>query len=91
MGAYLEFDVPKDESRHQAVADFMKTVGPAHCVLTSGMGAATHCHPIDEMRHMMVSLRMNGLSEKDVDLMTKDTPAQLLSLDEESKPWRGYI
>jgi hypothetical protein len=91
LGAYLEFDVPKDESRHQAVADFMKQIGPTHCVLTSGMGAATHCHPIDEMRHMMVSLRMNGLSEKDVDLMTKDTPAKLLSLDEDPKPWRGYI
>ncbi len=91
MGAYLEFDVPKDESRHQAVAESMRQVGPAHCVLTSGMGAATHCHPIDEMRHMMVSLRMHGLSEAEVDLMTKVTPAQLLSLDEAPKPWRGYI
>jgi len=43
------------------------------------------------MRHMMVSLRMNGFSEKEVDLMTKTTPAKLLSLDEEPKPWRGYI
>jgi hypothetical protein len=91
MGAYLEYDIPKDESRHPAIAEFMRRIGPEHCVLTSGMGAETHCHPIDEMRHMMVSLRMNGLSEKEIDLMAKTTPAKLLSLDEEPKPWRGYI
>jgi hypothetical protein len=91
MGAYLEYDVPKDESKHKSIAEFMKEIGPEHCVLTSGMGAATHCHPIDEMRHMMMSLRMNGLSEREVDLMTKVTPAKLLCLDEEPKRWRGYI
>jgi hypothetical protein len=91
MGAVLEYDIPKDESRHKTIAEFAKTIGPEHCVLTSGMGAATHCHPIDEMRHMLFSLRMNGLSEKEVDLMAKITPAKLLGLDEEAKPWRGYI
>jgi hypothetical protein len=91
MGAILEYDVPKDESRHKAIAEFAKAIGPEHCVLTSGMGAATHCHPIDEMRHMLFSLRMSGLSEKEVDLMTKITPAKLLGLDEEPQPWRGYI
>jgi hypothetical protein len=40
---------------------------------------------------MLFSLRMNGLSEKEVDLMAKITPAKLLGLDEEPKPWRGYI
>jgi len=91
MGAYLEYDIPKDESRHPKIAEFMKAIGPERCVLTSGMGAATHCHPIDEMRHMMMSLRLAGLSEKEVDLMTKVTPAKLLELDEPQKPWRGYI
>ncbi len=91
IGAYLEYDIPKDESRHKTIAEFIKAIGPEHCVITSGMGAATHCHPIDEMRHMMMSLRLNGLSEEEVDLMTKKTPAKLLSLDETPKPWRGYI
>jgi len=91
MGAYLEYDIPKDESQHPRVAEYMRSIGPDRCVLVSGMGAATHCHPIDEMRHMMVSLRLAGLSEKEVDQMTKVTPAKLLELDEPPKPWRGYI
>jgi len=91
MGAYLEYDIPKDESRHKAIAEFIKSIGTEHCVITSGMGAATHCHPIDEMRHIMMSLRLNGLSQEEVDLMTKKTPAKLLSLDEPPKLWRGYI
>ena len=40
---------------------------------------------------MMVSLRLGGLSEKEVDQMTKVTPAKLLELDEPPKPWRGYV
>jgi len=91
MGAYLEYDIPKDESQHPKIAEFMKAIAPERCVLVSGMGAATHAHPIDEMRHMMMSLRLAGLSEKDVGLMTKVTPAKLLELDEPPKPWRGYI
>ncbi len=91
MGAYLEYDVPKDETRHKDIAEFVKAIGAEKCVITSGMGAATHCHPIDEMRHLMMSLRMNGVSEKEVDLMTKITPASLLDLDEAPRPFRGYI
>jgi hypothetical protein len=91
MGAYLEYDIPKDESQHPKIAEFMKAIGPERCVLVSGMGAATHSHPIDEMRHMMMSLRLAGLSEKEIDLMTKTTPEELLELDEPTKPWRGYI
>jgi hypothetical protein len=91
MGPYLEYDIPKDESRHKDIAEFVKAIGAKKCVITSGMGAATHCHPIDEMRHMMMSLRMNGISEKEVDLMTKITPAYLLGLDEAPRPFRGYI
>lgn len=90
-GAYLEFDVPKDETLHVKVAELIRKIGPEHCVITSGHGASTHAHPIDVLRHMMMSLRMHGFSEKEVDMMTKDTPAQLLSLDEDTKPWRGYI
>jgi hypothetical protein len=91
LGAYLEYDIPKDESKHKNIAEFVNTIGAQKCVITSGMGAATHCHPIDEMRHMMMSLRMNGISEKDVNLMTKITPAALLGLDEAPRPFRGYI
>jgi hypothetical protein len=91
MGAYLEYDIPKDESRHRDIAEYIKAIGAHRCVITSGMGAATHCHPIDEMRHMMMSLRLAGIPEKDVDMMTKITPAKLLELDEAPKPWRGYI
>lgn len=91
MDAYMEYDIPKDESRHPKIADMIKAVGASRCVITSGMGAATHCHPIDEMRHIMMSLRLQGISEKDIDLMTKITPAKLLALDEPPKPWRGYI
>ena len=91
MGAYLEYDIPKDESRHIQIAEFIKAIGAEYCVITSGMGATTHCHPIDEMRHMMMSLRLAGIPMKDIDLMTKITPAKLLELDEPPKPWRGYI
>jgi len=54
-------------------------------------GSCDHCHPIDEMRHMMIFLRLVGLSEKDVDLMIEVTPAKLLERTRHQAMARIYL
>ena len=92
LNAYLEFDVPKSESRQREIGKMIRELGPERCVVTSGHGAATHVHPIEAMRWGMVSLRREGITKQEIDLMTKITPAKLLELDEEPR-WknRPYI
>jgi hypothetical protein len=85
LGAYLEFDTPKVEPHHKKIAAIIKEVGPENCVITSGHGAATHVHPIEAMRWMMMSLRQSGITRQEVDMMTKITPSKLLELDEDPR------
>ena len=88
-GAFLEhcfhrcigdtFDIKPSE-----IADRIKKVGPSHCVLASGLGVAGRLHPIEGMRLFIRYMLSNGLSEKDVETMTKDSPAMLLGLNREN-------
>jgi len=63
------------------IAEKIKKVGPSHCVLSSGLGVAGWLHPIEAMRLFIRSMLSNGISESDVEKMTKDNTAMLLGLD----------
>ena len=67
--------------RPKEIAEKIKKVGPSHCVLSSGLGVAGWLHPIEGMRLAIRSMLSNGISESDVEKMTKHNPAMLLGLD----------
>jgi len=84
MGAVLEhvatMYVPyKDQ--FDILAQAIKTVGANKCVLASDSGTTLEPHPIEAMRLFILNLRRRGITEQEIDVMTKRNPAKLLELE----------
>ncbi|HWC96123.1 MAG TPA: DUF6282 family protein [Candidatus Sulfopaludibacter sp.] len=87
QGAYLEFVynglVGKNkEAEPREYADAIRQVGAAHCILASDLGQADNpLHP-DGLAAFFEALRGQGISQADIDLMSKTNPARALGLGE---------
>ncbi len=83
LGAYIEFVYNGIVSKQFDFADYAKAiraVGPQHCILSSDMGQpANPLHP-DGLLLLFDGLKKQGLSQADIDQMSKTNPARLLSL-----------
>ncbi len=83
FGAYIEFVYNGIVSKQFDFADYAKAiraVGPEHCILSSDMGQpANPLHP-DGLLLLFDGLKKQGLSQADIDQMSKVNPARLLSL-----------
>jgi hypothetical protein len=85
LGAYIEFVYNGliGASKQFDFADYAKAiraVGVEHCILSSDMGQpANPLHP-DGLQLFFDGLRQQGLSQADIDLMSKVNPAKLLGL-----------
>ena len=85
LGAYIEFVYNGliGNSKQFDFADYAKAiraVGPDHCILSSDMGQpANPLHP-DALVLFFDGLKKQGLSQSDIDQMSKVNPAHLLSL-----------
>ena len=85
LGAYIEFVYNGliGGSKQFDFADYAKAireVGVDHCILSSDMGQpANPLHP-DGLQLLFEGLRKQGLSQADIDQMSKVNPARLLSL-----------
>jgi dihydroorotase-like cyclic amidohydrolase len=85
MGAYIEFvyNGVIGKSREFDLADYAKAireVGVEHCILSSDMGQIGNpLHP-DGLELFFTGLRKQGLSQEDIDQMSKVNPARLLGL-----------
>jgi hypothetical protein len=85
LGAYIEFvyNGLVGGSPQFAFADYAKAireVGPEHCILSSDMGQpANPLHP-DGLQLLFDGLKEQGISQADIDAMSKVNPARLLSL-----------
>jgi hypothetical protein len=85
LGAYIEFvyNGLVGGSKQFDFADYAKAiraVGPEHCILSSDMGQpANPLHP-DALVLLFDGLKKQGLSQSDIDQMSKVNPARLLSL-----------
>jgi hypothetical protein len=88
MGAYIEFvygAVLEKGSKItlQNYADWIKAVGPAHCILSSDLGGARPYPrplPTAGMLEYMTKLHQLGISVADINLMAKTNPAIVLGL-----------
>jgi hypothetical protein len=85
LGAYIEFVYNGliGNSKQFDFADYAKAiraVGVDHCILSSDMGQpANPLHP-DGLQLFFDGLKKQGLSQADIDAMSKVNPARLLSL-----------
>jgi hypothetical protein len=89
MGAYIEFvyggTLEKGSTLTVAkYAEWIKAVGPAHCILSSDLGGARpypRPMPTQGMLDFMNALHRLGLSVADINLMAKTNPARVLGLE----------
>lgn len=85
QGAFLEFVYngvfgPGKEFEMKDYADAIRAVGANRCILASDMGQATNpLHP-DGLVAFFAGLRKEGISQQDIDLMSKTNPATALGL-----------
>jgi hypothetical protein len=85
MGAYIEFVYnaligSKKELTFAQYAQAIRAVGPAHCILSSDLGQAGNpLHP-DGLASFFEGLRREGISQADIDLMSKTNPATALGI-----------
>jgi hypothetical protein len=88
-GAYIEFvygaTLPPDNGANAAVpmsdyAKAIRAVGPQSCILSSDLGQPKRpLHP-DGLVMFFQALRKEGISQADIDLMSKTNPARALGL-----------
>lgn len=85
LGAYLEFVYngtigKKPEHTMKEYADAIRRIGPKHCIMSSDLGQANNpLHP-DGWVAYIAGLLKEGISQADIDLMSKTNPAHALGL-----------
>ena len=87
MGAYIEFTMVFCMPRTPAMllspgnmADYMKRIGPEHCVLGTDFGQDFNPPPTEGFRMMLAMMLRSGLSEDELRILVKVNPARLLGL-----------
>ena len=89
MGAYIEFVYggtlePGSKLTVAKYAEWIRAVGPAHCIISSDLGGARpypRPMPTAGLLEFMNALHRLGLSVADINLMVKTNPARILGLE----------
>lgn len=89
MGAYIEFVYggtlePGSKLTVAKYAEWIRAVGPAHCIISSDLGGARaypRPMPTQGMLDFMNALHKEGISVADIDLMAKTNPSRILGLN----------
>jgi hypothetical protein len=89
MGAYIEFVYggtlePGSKLTVAKFAEWIRAVGPAHCILSSDLGGARpypRPMPAQGMLDFMNALHTLGMPVADINLMAKTNPARILGLE----------
>jgi hypothetical protein len=89
MGAYIEFVYGGTLEKGSTLtvekyAEWIRAVGPEHCILSSDLGGARpypRPMPAQGMLDFMNGLHKAGLSVADINLMAKTNPARVLGLE----------
>jgi hypothetical protein len=85
LGAFIEFvggslKEAEAQARMDRFADAIKKVGPPFCILSSDLGQQGNALPTDGFAAFLGEMRKRGISQQDVDRMSKQNPATLLGL-----------
>jgi hypothetical protein len=87
MGVYSEFTIvgilPNEFCHDPAIlVKNIKAIGPEHCIISTDLGQPQNPLPVEGMRLFIATLLHHGLTQPEVELMTKINPAKLLGLDQ---------
>jgi len=63
------------------MAKSIKRVGAERCVMATDLGQFSSPNPIEGLRQFIEIMILCGISEKEIEIMTKKNPARLLGLD----------
>lgn len=88
LGAYMEhcfnccmpFYYRQGRLDPEEIAHNIREVGAAHCVLGTDFGQAYNPCPADGMRFYAETLLKLGIGRRDIEVMIRDNPTQLLAL-----------
>jgi len=86
LGATIEFTVnPTMPARQRAdpkkFADDILAIGAERCIASSDLGQRDNAHPVEGYRMFLRMLRNYGLSDADLNLVSRVNPARLLGLE----------
>lgn len=85
-GAFIEFTLIallSWEFRHDPaeMVDVIKTVGAERCIMSTDLGQIWNPRPVEGLRMFIVTLVKYGVTEDEINLMTKVNPGKLLGLN----------
>jgi hypothetical protein len=85
LGAIVEFvggslTTPDASERMNRFAAAIRQIGARFCILSSDLGQAGNALPTDGFAAFIAALRARGVSDVDLDLMTRQNPARALGL-----------
>jgi predicted metal-dependent TIM-barrel fold hydrolase len=86
MGAIIEHSfTPCTHLRQRldprVIVEAINYVGAEKCIMSSDMGQPVNALPVEGFRMFIKTMLHLGISEKDIDIMTKKNPAKLLNLE----------
>jgi len=93
-GAYLEYcfentmPLSLEHTTLDQYVEAIRSIGADHIILSTDFGQVYNPTPIDGLRMFIVSLQQRGLSQTEIDVMTKMNPAKLLDLKSENEASR---
>jgi hypothetical protein len=88
LGAYIEHAysalAPYMQAKYPCTPDMIvegiRAVGPDRCVISTDVGQIFNPRPVEAMRCFILELQRVGVQEKEIDLMFKKNPADLLGV-----------
>jgi hypothetical protein len=78
LGAYIEFVYDRNGIAESAKA--IRAVGPEFCILSSDLGQANNALHPDGLATFFAGLKKEGISDAEIDRMSKTNPARALGL-----------
>jgi hypothetical protein len=86
MGAYIEHSfgacMPDYQEKFpcppEMIVEGIRRVGAGRCVMSTDLGQMFNAHPIEGMRMYVHTLLRFGIEEKDIDIMLRKNPTDLL-------------
>ena len=87
MGAFIECTLHgllPTMSRHDPahMAADIKSIGAEHCIMSTDLGQVNSPLPTEGMRMFIATMLNRGITEPEIEIMTRVNPARLLGLDQ---------
>jgi len=77
MGALMEHCAVAGYDPKELAED-IRRVGPGNCIISSDAGQPHKGHPVDVLLKMIAELKEQGISDSDIERMTKRNPSRLV-------------